>query len=152
MEFGVLHFFEHPAGSKTEHRVFNEQLDTLRAAEKMDFDYIWAPEHHFTEYGFCASPMLMLAAMASVTKRVRLGSAVVVLPFNDPVRVAEEGAMVDLMSDGRLDLGVGRGFQRRRSPPHILPAIRSSRSATPSVPRFRACSPTPALLRRFLTI
>jgi alkanesulfonate monooxygenase SsuD/methylene tetrahydromethanopterin reductase-like flavin-dependent oxidoreductase (luciferase family) len=49
--------------------------------------------------------------MASVTKRVRLGSAVVVLPFNDPVRVAEEGAMVDLMSDGRLDLGVGRGFQ-----------------------------------------
>lgn len=55
--------------------------------------------------------MLTLAAMASVTKRVRLGSGVVVLPFNDPVRVAEEGAMLDLMSDGRLDLGVGRGFQ-----------------------------------------
>ena len=111
MEFGVLNFFEHPAGGKTEHRIFKEQLDTLRAAEELGFDYIWAPEHHFTEYGFCASPMLTLAAMASVTKRVRLGSAVVVLPFNDPVRVAEEGAMVDLMSDGRLDLGVGRGFQ-----------------------------------------
>jgi natural product biosynthesis luciferase-like monooxygenase protein len=111
MEFGVLNFFEHPAGGKTEHRIFKEQLDTLRAAEEVGFDYIWAPEHHFTEYGFCASPMLTLAAMASVTKRVRLGSAVVVLPFNDPVRVAEEGAMVDLMSDGRLDLGVGRGFQ-----------------------------------------
>ncbi len=111
MEFGVLHFFEHPAGDKTEHRIFKEQLDTLRAAEELGFGYIWAPEHHFTEYGFCASPMLTLAAMASVTKRVRLGSAVVVLPFNDPVRVAEEGAMVDLMSDGRLDLGVGRGFQ-----------------------------------------
>jgi natural product biosynthesis luciferase-like monooxygenase protein len=111
MEFGVLNFFEHPAGGKTEHRIFKEQADTLRAAEELGFDYIWAPEHHFTEYGFCASPMLTLAAMASVTKRVRLGSAVVVLPFNDPVRVAEEGAMVDLMSDGRLDLGVGRGFQ-----------------------------------------
>lgn len=111
MEFGVLHFFEHPAGDKTEHRIFKEQLDTLRAAEELGFDYIWAPEHHFTEYGFCASPMLTLAALASVTKRVRLGSAVVVLPFNDPIRVAEEGAMVDLMSDGRLDLGVGRGFQ-----------------------------------------
>jgi len=111
MEFGVLNFFEHPAGGKTEHRVFKEQLETLRVAEEAGFDYIWTPEHHFTEYGFCASPMLTLAAMASVTKRVRLGSAVVVLPFNDPVRVAEEGAMVDLMSDGRLDLGVGRGFQ-----------------------------------------
>jgi natural product biosynthesis luciferase-like monooxygenase protein len=106
-----LHFFEHPAGGKTEHRIFKEQLDTLRAAEDMEFDYVWAPEHHFTEYGFCASPMLTLAAMASATKRVRLGTGVVVLPFNDPVRIAEEGAMVDLMSDGRFDLGVGRGFQ-----------------------------------------
>src|SRR6202162_3712114 len=111
MEFGVLNFFEHPAGGKTEHRIFKEQLDTLRAAEALGFDYIWAREHPLPEYGFFASPMLTLAAMASVTKRVRLGSAVVVLPFNDPVRVAEEGAMVDLMSDGRLDLGVGRGFQ-----------------------------------------
>ena len=71
MEFGILNFFEHPASGKTEHRVFKEQLDTLRAAEELGFDYVWAPEHHFTEYGFCASPMLTLAAMASVTKRVR---------------------------------------------------------------------------------
>jgi natural product biosynthesis luciferase-like monooxygenase protein len=111
MKFGVLHFFEHPAGEKSEHRVFREQLDTLRAAEDLGFDSVWAPEHHFTQYGFCASPMLTLAAMASVTRRVRLGTGVVVLPFNDPVRIAEEGAMIDLMSDGRLELGVGRGFQ-----------------------------------------
>jgi alkanesulfonate monooxygenase SsuD/methylene tetrahydromethanopterin reductase-like flavin-dependent oxidoreductase (luciferase family) len=111
MKFGILHFFEHPAGGKTEQRLFKEQLDTLRAAEDMGFDAVWAPEHHFTEYGFCASPMLTLAAMTSVTKRIRLGSGVVVLPFNDPVRIAEEGAMIDLMSDGRLELGVGRGFQ-----------------------------------------
>jgi alkanesulfonate monooxygenase SsuD/methylene tetrahydromethanopterin reductase-like flavin-dependent oxidoreductase (luciferase family) len=100
VEFGLLHFFEHPAGGKTEHRIFKEQLDTLRSAEDMGFDHIWAPEHHFTEYGFCASPMLILAAMASVTNRIRLGSGVVVLPFNDSVRTAEEGAMIDLMSDG----------------------------------------------------
>lgn len=111
MKFGVLNFFEHPTGGLTEHRVFKEQLETLRAADELGFDYVWAPEHHFTEYGFCASPMLTLANVASVTKRVRLGSAVVVLPFHDPVRVAEEGAMLDLMSDGRFDLGVGRGFQ-----------------------------------------
>jgi natural product biosynthesis luciferase-like monooxygenase protein len=111
MKFGILHFFEHAAGGKTEHQIVREQLDSMRAAEDMGFDSIWAPEHHSTEYGFYASPMLTLAAIASVTKRIRLGSGVVVLPFNDPIRVAEESALVDLMSDGRLELGVGRGFQ-----------------------------------------
>jgi alkanesulfonate monooxygenase SsuD/methylene tetrahydromethanopterin reductase-like flavin-dependent oxidoreductase (luciferase family) len=111
MKFGMLHFFEHPAGGKSEHQIIGEQLDCMRAAEEMGFDSIWAPEHHSTEYGFSASPMVTLAAVASVTKRIRLGSGVLVLPFNDPIRVAEEAAMVDLMSDGRLDLGVGRGFQ-----------------------------------------
>jgi natural product biosynthesis luciferase-like monooxygenase protein len=111
MKFGLLHFFEHAAGGKSERQIVREQLHSMRVAEEMGFDSIWAPEHHFTEYGFCASPMVTLAAMASVTTRIRLGSGVVVLPFNDPVRVAEEGAMIDLMSDGRLELGVGRGFQ-----------------------------------------
>ncbi len=111
MKFGMLHFFEHPAGGKSELQVVREQLDCMRAAEDMGFDSIWAPEHHFTEYGFCASPMVTLAAISSVTRRIRLGSGVVVLPFNDPVRVAEESAMLDLMSNGRLELGVGRGFQ-----------------------------------------
>jgi len=111
MRFGVLHFFEHPVGGKSEHQIVREQLDCMRAAEDLGFDYIWAPEHHSTEYGFSASPMVTLAAIASVTKRIRLGSGVLVLPFNDPIRVAEEAAMIDLMSDGRLELGVGRGFQ-----------------------------------------
>jgi natural product biosynthesis luciferase-like monooxygenase protein len=111
MKFGVLHFFEQATSGKNEHQVIKEQLDCLRAAEDMGFDSIWVPEHHSTEYGFAASPMVTLAAVASVTKRIRLGSGVVVLPFNDPIRVAEEGAMIDAMSDGRLDLGVGRGFQ-----------------------------------------
>jgi natural product biosynthesis luciferase-like monooxygenase protein len=92
-------------------QIFLVGAGATKFAEDMGFDHAWAPEHHFTEYGFCASPMLTLAAMASVTKRIRLGTGVVVLPFNDPVRIAEEGAMLDLMSDGRLDLGVGRGFQ-----------------------------------------
>ena len=111
MKFGLLHFFEHPAGGKSERQIVREQFESMRLAEEMGFDAIWAPEHHFTEYGFCASPMVTLAALASVTTRIRLGSGVVVLPFNDPVRVAEEGAMIDLISDGRLELGVGRGFQ-----------------------------------------
>ena len=110
MKFGMLHLFENPI-EKTEHQVVNEQLDLMRAAEDLGFDSVWPAEHHFTEYGYCASPAVTLAAIAAVTKRIRLGTGVVVLPFHNPIRVAEDFAMLDLMSDGRVDFGVGRGYQ-----------------------------------------
>lgn len=110
LRFGMLHLFENPV-NKTEHQVVKEQLDLMRAAEDLGFDSIWPAEHHFTEYGYCVSTAVSLAAVASVTKRVRLGTGVVVLPFHNPIRVAEEFAFLDLLSDGRLDLGIGRGYQ-----------------------------------------
>lgn len=110
MQFGMLHLFENPI-HKTEHQIVKEQLDLMQAAEDLGFDSIWPAEHHFTEYGYCASTALMLAPIARVTKRIRLGTGVVVLPFHNPIRVAEEFALLDLMSDGRLDFGVGRGYQ-----------------------------------------
>lgn len=110
MRFGMLHLFENPLG-KTEYQIVHEQLELMVAAEELGFDSVWPAEHHFTEYGYCASPALTLAAVAQVTKRVRLGTGVVVLPMNHPLRVAEDFAMLDLMSDGRVDLGVGRGYQ-----------------------------------------
>lgn len=110
MKFGMLHLFESPA-EKTEYQVMKEQLELMRSAEDFGFDSVWPAEHHFSEYGYCASPALSLAAIASVTKRIRLGTGVVVLPFHNPIRVAEEFAMLDLMSDGRVDFGVGRGYQ-----------------------------------------
>jgi len=110
MKFGMLHLFENPIG-KTEHEIVHEQLTLMRAAETCGFDSVWPAEHHFSEYGYCASPALTLAALALETKRLRLGTGVVVLPLNHPLRVAEDYAMLDLMSDGRVDLGVGRGYQ-----------------------------------------
>jgi luciferase family oxidoreductase group 1 len=110
MQFGMLHLFENPI-NKTEHQIVKEQLGLMQAAEDLGFDSIWPAEHHFTEYGYCASTALMLAPIARVTKRIRLGTGVVVLPFHNPLRVAEEFALLDLMSDGRLDFGVGRGYQ-----------------------------------------
>ena len=110
MQFGMLHLFESPIG-KTEHQIVKEQLDLMVAAEEMGFDRVWPAEHHFTEYGYCASPAVTIAAVAQVTKRVRLGSGVVVLPLNHPIRIAEDYALLDLMSDGRVDLGLGRGYQ-----------------------------------------
>ncbi len=110
MNFGMLHLFENPIG-KSERDIVHEQLRLMRAAEDYGFDSVWPAEHHFSEYGYCASPALTLAALARDTKRLRLGTGVVVLPLNHPLRVAEDYAMLDLMSDGRVDLGVGRGYQ-----------------------------------------
>jgi luciferase family oxidoreductase group 1 len=110
MRFGMLHLFENPIG-KSEHEIIHEQMDLMRAAEDLDFDSVWPAEHHFTEYGYCASPALSLAAIANETHRIRLGSGIVVLPLNHPLRVAEDYAFLDHMSDGRVDLGVGRGYQ-----------------------------------------
>jgi natural product biosynthesis luciferase-like monooxygenase protein len=110
MKFGMLHLLENPI-EKTEKQVVDEQLEILRAAEDLGFDSVWPAEHHFSEYGYCVSTAVMLAALVPVTRRIRLGTGIVVLPFHNPIRVAEEFALLDLMSDGRVDLGVGRGYQ-----------------------------------------
>ncbi|MCX8071494.1 MAG: LLM class flavin-dependent oxidoreductase [Candidatus Binatia bacterium] len=110
MKFGMLHLLENPAG-KTEYQVVHEQPEIPQAAEELGFDSVWPAEHHFSEYGYCVSTALMLAALVPVTHRIRLGTGIVILPFHNPVRVAEEFALLDLMSDGRVDFGVGRGYQ-----------------------------------------
>ena len=110
MKFGMLHLFEAPRG-RSDKELVDEQLAIMQAAEDFGFDSLWPAEHHFTEYGFCASPSLILAALARTTERIRLGTGVVVLPFHNPVRVAEDYAMLDLISNGRVELGVGRGYQ-----------------------------------------
>lgn len=110
MKFGMLHLFENPLG-RTEKEIVDEQLDIMVRSEEYGFDSVWPAEHHFSEYGYCASPAVSLAAVAARTKTIRLGTGVVVLPLNHPIRVAEDYAIIDLMSNGRVDLGVGRGYQ-----------------------------------------
>jgi len=110
MKLCMLHLFENPAG-KTEHEIVKEQFELMYAAEDLGFDSIQPAEHDFSEYGYLASPQVSLAAVAARTKRIRLGTGIVVLPFHNPIRVAEDFAPLDLMSDGRVDLGLGRGYQ-----------------------------------------
>lgn len=86
-------------------------VDFLAESEAAGFDSLWANEHHFDSYGgIVPSPPIMLAALAQRTKRVRLGSSIIVLPLHNPIEIAEQMAMIDLMSGGRVELGVGRGF------------------------------------------
>jgi len=86
-------------------------VDFLVESESLGFDSLWANEHHFDAYGgIIPSPPIMLSALAQRTRRVRLGSSIIVLPLHNPIEIAEQMAMVDLMSNGRVEFGVGRGF------------------------------------------
>jgi natural product biosynthesis luciferase-like monooxygenase protein len=86
-------------------------LDLLTESEALGFDSLWANEHHFDPYGgIIPSPPTILAALSQRTQRARLGTSIVVLPLHNPIEIAEQLAMVDLMSNGRVEFGIGRGF------------------------------------------
>lgn len=86
-------------------------LEQIDAAEDLAFDSLWVTEHHFRHFGgMMPNPQLLLTAAAQRTRRLRLGSAVSILPMHNPIRIAEDFAMVDLLSRGRLDFGAGRGM------------------------------------------
>src|SRR5437867_3549826 len=89
--------------------VFAEHLTLGDLAEPLGFDSVFALEHHFTGYAMSPSPTQLLSYIAGRTKRIILGTAVIVLPWHDPVRVAEEIALLDILSNGRCVFGFGRG-------------------------------------------
>jgi luciferase family oxidoreductase group 1 len=111
MDFGTFHLFE--SIGQDERSAIDDQIDLMVAAEELGFASVWAAEHHFSDYGLCPSPMLALAAVARLTSTIRLGTGIVVLPFHNPLRAAEELAFVDNLSGGRLEIGVGRGYRPR---------------------------------------
>jgi alkanesulfonate monooxygenase SsuD/methylene tetrahydromethanopterin reductase-like flavin-dependent oxidoreductase (luciferase family) len=110
MRFGIFQSIQLP-DPKAEVRYYREALKQVQVAEDLGFDSVWLTEHHFSRHGIVSSTLAVLAYLAGVTNTIRLGSAVTVLPFHNPIQVAEEAATVDLLSDGRLDFGAGRGFQ-----------------------------------------
>jgi alkanesulfonate monooxygenase SsuD/methylene tetrahydromethanopterin reductase-like flavin-dependent oxidoreductase (luciferase family) len=98
--------------SKTTHEVLDALVDEAVLADELGYDNYWIGEHHFTRHGIVGNALTMAAFIAARTERIRLGTAVIILPLHNPVRIAEEAAMVDILSKGRLDLGVGSGYQR----------------------------------------
>lgn len=109
MKFGMFYVLECPDGDYA--RAYREMFGQIQYAEELGFDSVWLAEHHGSSYGSMPSGAVAAAAVAKITSRIRIGLAVAILPFNNPVRTAEEYAMVDVISGGRLDLGVGRGYQ-----------------------------------------
>lgn len=98
---------------QTHAEVYANALEEGRLADTLGYHTVWLAEHHFSAYGTCPSLGVLAAALARETRRVRIGTAVVIAPFAHPVRIAEEFAMVDLLSGGRLEFGLGRGYQPR---------------------------------------
>ena len=111
MRFGAYALPSYHADTDGSPGEFMRQLvDLLASAEPLGFDAIWLNEHHFHAFGgMIPSPPMMLSALAQRTQRVTLGTSITVLPLHNPVELAEQLAMLDLMSDGRLQLGIGRG-------------------------------------------
>src|SRR4030081_1017562 len=109
MHVGMSAIFQGFGGSLSDRDVWAADLRLADLAEPLGFESIWSVEHHFTDYTMCPDVLQFLTYVAGRTQRAQLGSMGVVLPWHDPMRVAEEVAMLDNISDGRLILGLGRG-------------------------------------------
>jgi alkanesulfonate monooxygenase SsuD/methylene tetrahydromethanopterin reductase-like flavin-dependent oxidoreductase (luciferase family) len=91
--------------------VYAQTIELAVAAEELGFDQIWLPEHHFCDDGFCPSLLPVAAAIAARTSRIRIGTKILILPLHDPVRLAEDIAVVDQISNGRFEVGVAGGYR-----------------------------------------
>ena len=110
MKFGLFQSVQLP-NPKEQVKYYKDALAQVRHAEQLGFDSVWITEHHFSRHGIVSATLSLLAYLAGVTSKIRLGTGVTVIPFQNPILFAEHAATVDLLSDGRLDFGAGRGFQ-----------------------------------------
>ena len=111
MDFGIILRFRNPPQWQLPiEQIYDEHIEQAVLAEQLGYDHVWTSEHHFFDDAWSPSLLPILGAMAMRTRRIRLGTFIIILPFHDPVRVAEDAATVDILSHGRLDLGVGQGY------------------------------------------
>ena len=114
MHFGLLSIFQNYRDQQNDGDVMRGELALARLAEDSGFDSYWATEHHFFGYSMCPDNLQWLAQVAGFTRRIKLGTGAVIMPWNDPYRVAAKMALLDQQSQGRALLGFGRGLSRAR--------------------------------------
>ena len=110
MKFGTNHAFQLAPG-RTSEEVYHEEFDRISYAERLGYHSVWLPEQHFFDYCICPDALDLAGYVLAATSRVRVGTAVVNLSLTHPLRFAERAAMLDLVSGGRVDICVGRGYQ-----------------------------------------
>jgi len=111
MDFGTFLLLQTPSAQPSD-VIYARGVEITQAAEDLSFHNMWLAEHHFSTYGLLARPLTYALHLADRTRRIRVGTAVIVVPLHHPLVIAEEIATVDLLSGGRLDVGLGRGYQR----------------------------------------
>src|SRR5947209_335110 len=108
MRFGLFYLMQRDP-DWSEEAVYDAELAQMELAEQAGFTSVWVAEHHFSDYGLCPVPPVLAAHVAARSRRIRVGMGVSLLPLHDPVALAEQLAVLDQVSGGRLDVGIGRG-------------------------------------------
>lgn len=111
MHFGTFSVADHhPELGRTARQFYAELIEQAQWAEELGYESYWVAEHHFHHYGIVPAPSVFLTAIAQHTQTIRLGTGIVVCPFHNPLLVAEQYAMLDVLSGGRLNFGAGSGY------------------------------------------
>ena len=110
MKFGTFLLLQSPDRGSTE-EVYANAVAQAELADELGFEAVWLAEHHFSSYGYMPYPLMMAVKLAERTKQVHIGTAVLVLPLHHPLQLAEEIAMADQLTGGRLEVGFGSGYQ-----------------------------------------
>jgi alkanesulfonate monooxygenase SsuD/methylene tetrahydromethanopterin reductase-like flavin-dependent oxidoreductase (luciferase family) len=114
LTFGYLYDFRNPPGwPRPLDQLYAETLDVMVETEKLGFGGAWLPEHHLAADDYLPSPMIVLAALAARTSTMKIGTGIVLAPLYDPVRFAEDCAVLDILSRGRLEMGLAIGYRKK---------------------------------------
>ena len=111
MDIGTFLLMQSPGGRPSQ-EVYARGIEQAQAAESLGYRNMWLGEHHFSTYGYLSRPCQFASYIAAKTTKLRVGTAVIVVPLHHPLLIAEEIALLDILSGGRLDIGLGRGYQR----------------------------------------
>ena len=108
--FGTFLLMQSPS-ARSSQEIYARGVEMAQAAETLGFRNVWLAEHHFSTYGYLSRPVQLATYIAAKTTRLRVGTAVIVVPLHHPLVIAEEIATLDLLAGGRVDIGLGRGYQ-----------------------------------------
>jgi alkanesulfonate monooxygenase SsuD/methylene tetrahydromethanopterin reductase-like flavin-dependent oxidoreductase (luciferase family) len=112
MKLGLFNLMTQLDSSSSTRDIVSDTVSMVQLADDIGFDVAWFAEHHFSNYSICPSPLMMASYCAGLTRRIRLGPAVLVLPLYNPLRMIEEIGLLDVQSEGRAVIGIGSGYQK----------------------------------------
>ena len=142
MKFALITHLPWPEDTNAR-SIVEQTIEDVALGEALGFHSAWLAEHHFTRYGIGSSVLVFASAIAARTSKIRLGTAVIVPPLHNPIRLAEDTATLDLISDGRLDAGFGRGASKSEFTPYGVDHSDTQASFQESVNMIRGMWTTP---------